>query len=279
VRTDAITAPTANGGPAASPRDTPLLRAQNVHRLLGSGDTVNHVLRGVDLAIGSTEYASIVGASGSGKSTLLYLLGGLDRPSQRDESDVPFDPPSRVFIDGEDTVELNDVQLARLRNEKVGFVFQFHYLLKEFSAQENVCLPMFKLGRWSRDEAMERGAALLKQLGLGDKLRRKANRLSGGEQQRVAIARALANEPAVLLADEPTGNLDRKNSEIVAEIFDELGAKGQAIIIVTHDLALARRARRMVKMEDGAIVSDAPAAALVPSPGTPGVPAQREVRG
>ena len=240
-----------------------LLRAQNVHRLLGAGENVNHILKGVSLDVGPTEYVSIVGASGSGKSTLLYLLGGLDRPSQRDESDAPFTPPSRVFIDGEDTVELNDVQLARLRNEKVGFVFQFHYLLKEFSAQENVCLPMFKLGRWSRDEAMDRAAALLKQLGLGDKLRRKANRLSGGEQQRVAIARALANEPAVLLADEPTGNLDRKNSEIVSEIFDELGSKGQAIVIVTHDLALARRARRMVKMEDGAIISDEPAAASV----------------
>ena len=240
-----------------------LLRAQNVHRLLGAGENVNHILKGVDLNVGRTEYVSIVGASGSGKSTLLYLLGGLDRPSQRDESDTPFVPPSRVFIDGEDTFELNDVLLARLRNEKVGFVFQFHYLLKEFTAQENICLPMFKLGRWSRDEAMDRGAALLKQLGLGDKLRRKANRLSGGEQQRVAIARALANEPAVLLADEPTGNLDRKNSEIVAEIFDELGAKGQAIVIVTHDLALARRARRMVRMEDGAIVSDEPAAATV----------------
>ena len=241
-----------------------LLRAQNVHRLLGAGENVNHILKGVALEVGSTEYLSIVGASGSGKSTLLYLLGGLDRPSQRDENDAPFVPPSRVFIDGEDTVELNDVQLARLRNEKVGFVFQFHYLLKEFSAQENVCLPMFKLGRWSRDEAMDRGAALLKQLGLADKLRRKANRLSGGEQQRVAIARALANEPAVLLADEPTGNLDRRNSETVAEIFDELGSKGQAIIIVTHDLTLARRARRMVKMEDGAIVSDEPAIATAP---------------
>jgi lipoprotein-releasing system ATP-binding protein len=242
--------------------DDILLRAQNVHRLLGAGENVNHILKGVSLDVGRTEYVAIVGASGSGKSTLLYLLGGLDRPSQRDETDAPFVPPSRVFIDGEDTVELNDVQLARLRNQKVGFVFQFHYLLKEFTAQENVCLPMFKLGRWSRDEAMDRGAALLQQLGLGDKLRRKANRLSGGEQQRVAIARALANEPAVLLADEPTGNLDRRNSELVAEIFDELGAKGQAIVIVTHDLALARRTRRMVRMDDGAIVSDEPAAAM-----------------
>ena len=241
---------------AGRTQGSPLLRAQDVHRLLGSGDAVNHILKGVDLSIAHGEYISIVGASGSGKSTLLYLLGGLDRPSQVDEQGNPFDPPSRVFIDGDDTFELNDAQLARLRNEKVGFVFQFHYLLKEFTAQENVCLPMFKLGRLTRGEALDRGAALLGQLGLGDKIRRRANRLSGGEQQRVAVARALANEPAVLLADEPTGNLDRRNSEVVAQILDDLAAQGQAIVIVTHDLALARRARRIVKMDDGSIVGD-----------------------
>jgi lipoprotein-releasing system ATP-binding protein len=251
VDRDAATVPAPGVG-------APLLRAQNVHRLLGTQDNLNHVLRGVSLEIGRREYVSIVGASGSGKSTLLYLLGGLDRPSQRDESDRPFDPPSRVFIDGEDTSELNDPQLALLRNGKVGFVFQFHYLLKEFTAQENVCLPMFKLGRWPRDEAMDRGAMLLKQLGLADKIRRRANRLSGGEQQRVAVARALANEPAVLLADEPTGNLDRANSERVAAIFDVLAANGQAIVIVTHDQSLANRARRMITMEDGLVERDEP---------------------
>jgi lipoprotein-releasing system ATP-binding protein len=233
-----------------------LLRAQNVHRLLGSGDTVTHILKGVNLAIGSNEYVSIVGPSGSGKSTLLYLLGGLDRPSQRDETGRPFDPLSRVFIGGEDTGALSDSQLALLRNAKVGFVFQFHYLLKEFTAQENVALPMFKLGRVSRVAAMDHSAMLLKRLGLGDKLRRRANRLSGGEQQRVAVARALANEPAILLADEPTGNLDKKNSELVAEIFQELAAGGQAIVMVTHDTVLAQRARRMIRMEDGQIVGD-----------------------
>jgi lipoprotein-releasing system ATP-binding protein len=234
----------------------PLVRAQNVHRLLGSGDTQTHILKGVNLSIGAGEYASIVGASGSGKSTLLYLLGGLDRPSQRDDEDRPFDPPSRVFIDGRDTFELGDADLALLRNEKVGFVFQFHYLLKEFTAQENICLPMFKLGKLSKTAAMDRAAALLARLGLGNKLRRRANRLSGGEQQRVAIARALANEPAVLLADEPTGNLDKRNSDLVADIFDELAAGGQTIVIVTHEMTLAHRARRMVRMEDGDVVDD-----------------------
>jgi lipoprotein-releasing system ATP-binding protein len=233
----------------------PLLRSQNLHRVLGSGDNINHILKGVNLSIEREEYVSIVGASGSGKSTLLYLLGGLDRATQTLDG-KPFDPASRVFIDGHDTFGLRDAELASLRNEKVGFVFQFHYLLKEFSAQENVCLPMFKLGRSTRSEAMDRAAQLLTQLGLADKIRRKANRLSGGEQQRVAIARALANEPAVLLADEPTGNLDRRNGEMVAELMAEISERGQAIVMVTHDLALAQKARRMITMEDGNVVRD-----------------------
>ena len=214
------------------------------------------VLRGVTFSLSSGESLAIVGPSGSGKSTLLYLLGGLDRPSQLDPTGRPFDPPSRVFVEGCDTAALDDADLAVLRNTKVGFIFQFHYLLKEFTAQENVCLPMLKLGKLSRSQAMERSADLLRQLDMGDKLRRRANRLSGGEQQRVAIARALANDPAVLLADEPTGNLDRRNSEIVADILRELSDRGQAIVMVTHDLSLAQRARRIVSMEDGAIVSD-----------------------
>jgi lipoprotein-releasing system ATP-binding protein len=246
--------------------DLPLLRAQNVHRVLGSGDAANHILKGVSLSVGRDEYVSIVGASGSGKSTLLYLLGGLDRPSRVGVDGAPFDPASAIFIDGQDTAELNETDLAALRNEKVGFVFQFHYLLKEFTAQENVCLPMMKLGRLGRSGSMDRAAELLRQFGLADKLRRPANRLSGGEQQRVAIARALANEPAVLLADEPTGNLDRRNSELVADIFKALSEKGgQSIVMVTHDLSLANRARRIVRMEDGEVVSDNRTSEAAPS--------------
>lgn len=242
---------------ADAPRSpTPLLRGQNVYRTLGSGETVNVILKGVSVSINRAEYVSIVGQSGSGKSTLLYLLGGLDRPTREDVDGIPYDPPSKIFIDGQDTSRLGETQLAGLRNEKVGFVFQFHYLLKEFTAQENVCLPMFKLRRLSRADAMDRGADLLKQLGLADKIRRRANRLSGGEQQRVAIARALANEPAVLLADEPTGNLDKRNGELVADVFDTLAGSGQAIVMVTHDPAIARRARRMITMEDGNITRD-----------------------
>jgi lipoprotein-releasing system ATP-binding protein len=226
--------------------DQPLLRGDDVRRVLGSGDTATNILKGVTLSIDRSEYVSIVGASGSGKSTLLYLLGGLDRPT----------PPGKIFIDGHDTRQLNDAELAALRNEKIGFVFQFHYLLKEFTAQENIALPMLKLRKLTKSQAMDRAAMLLEQFGLAAKARRRANRLSGGEQQRVAICRALANEPAVLLADEPTGNLDKKNAERVAEIFDELAAKGQSIVMVTHDQALAHRARRIITMEDGQIISD-----------------------
>jgi len=237
-------------------RATGLLRAQNVHRILGTGDTANHILRGVNLSIAANEYVAIVGASGSGKSTLLYLLGGLDRPSQQNIEGSPFEPQSRIFIDGEDTALLNEVQLASVRSAKVGFVFQFHYLLKEFTAQENVALPMFKLGRLRKHEALDRAGMLLKRFGLGDKVKRRANRLSGGEQQRVAIARALANDPAVLLADEPTGNLDKKNSELVADLFGQLAGGGQTIVMVTHDQSFAQRARRMITMEDGEIITD-----------------------
>jgi lipoprotein-releasing system ATP-binding protein len=244
-------------GPARGPGSSPaLLEARNVHRVLGTGDAANDVLKGVNLAVHRNEYVAIVGASGSGKSTLLYLLGGLDRPSLRAADGTPFEPRSKILIDGQDTATLDDTELALVRNEKVGFVFQFHYLLKEFTAQENVALPMFKLGRLSRSHALDRAATLLKRFGLADKLKRRANRLSGGEQQRVAIARALANEPAVVLADEPTGNLDRKNSETVADLFAQLADAGQTIVMVTHDTAFAQRAKRMITMEDGSVIRD-----------------------
>lgn len=236
--------------------NTPLLEAKNLHRLLGDGESANHILKGVNVQIRHAEYVSIVGASGSGKSTLLYLLGGLDRPSKVDEDNKPFAPASEVLIDGQNTSNLSDGTLAMLRNEKIGFVFQFHYLLKEFSAQENVALPMLKMEKMIKSEAMDRAAVLLKEFGLADKTTRKANRLSGGEQQRVAICRALMNEPAVVLADEPTGNLDKKNGEVVADIFHQIADKGQTLVIVTHDLHFAKRAKRLITMEDGQIVSD-----------------------
>ena len=233
-----------------------LIETQNLHRYLGEGELAAHVLRGVDLQVAAGSFVSLIGASGSGKSTLLYLLGGLDRPSERDLDGQPFEPASAVFLNGQNTNELDDQELAALRNRTIGFVFQFHYLLKEFTAQENVCLPIWKGGRMSREDAMSRAAELLNRLGLGGKLKRRANRLSGGEQQRVALARALANEPAALLADEPTGNLDKHNSDLVAEIFQELASQGQTIIMVTHDSSLAHRAGRIITMVDGQIVED-----------------------
>ena len=238
-----------------------LVEARNVHRYLGTGDAATHILKGVDLSIDRGEYVSIVGQSGSGKSTLLYLLGGLDRPTRQTPAGDAIDPPSRIAIDGRDTTQLGDADLATLRNARVGFVFQFHYLLREFTAAENVALPMLKLGRLSRREAMTRAVQLLERFDLAAKAKRRANRLSGGEQQRVAIARALANEPAVVLADEPTGNLDKRNADRVAEIFDELAANGQTIVYVTHDRELAARAQRQIRMEDGRIVADARLAA------------------
>ena len=257
IDTPEATAAAAGWAPAREAVAAPaLLQAQNVRRILGTGDAANEILTGVNLTIRRGEYVSIVGASGSGKSTLLYLLGGLDRPTRNGMDGRPYVPASTVFIDGQDTAGLGETDLATVRNEKVGFVFQFHYLLKEFTAAENVALPMLKLRRRSPDEAMDHAAALLKRFGLGDKTRRRANRLSGGEQQRVAIARALANDPLVLLADEPSGNLDKKNSELVADLFAQLAAGGQTLVMVTHDGALAARARRRITMEDGNIIAD-----------------------
>lgn len=242
--------------------DSPIIQAYNVHRYLGEADTATHILKGVDIEIGRGEYVSIVGQSGSGKSTLLYLLGGLDRPTRATPEGVAITPPSRICIDTLDTTGMSDSALALTRNEKVGFVFQFHYLLKEFTAAENVALPMLKLGRLRKRDAMDRAAMLLEKFGLGAKATRRAYRLSGGEQQRVAIARALANEPAVVLADEPTGNLDKKNADRVAEIFDEIAAAGQTIVYVTHDRELAARAHRRIRMEDGRIIEDSGSAAV-----------------
>jgi lipoprotein-releasing system ATP-binding protein len=162
-------------------------------------------------------------------------LGGLDRPSRFDEHGGTIDPPSRVFIDGEDTSELNDTALARFRNEKVGFVFQFHYLLKEFTAQENVALPMFKLGRLGNESGAGAAAMCSSAAGLADKIKRKANRLSGGEQQRSPSPAPWPTNRPSSWVDEPTGNLDRANSEKVAETFQMIADGGQTIVMVTHD--------------------------------------------
>ena len=227
----------------------PVIELVDLHRTLGEGETAVHVLKGVNLTINRGEFCAIVGPSGSGKSTLMYLLGALDRPDK-----------GQVLIGGQDTSKLGDRDLAELRNRKVGFIFQFHYLMPEFSALENVMMPMFKRGT-SRSEAVERANSLLSRLGIGDKTHRTPAKLSGGEQQRVAIARALANDPLVVLGDEPTGNLDTSNADNVFSVFEKLiKEEGQTFVVVTHDLNLAARTERIIRLVDGEVVDDGPTA-------------------
>ncbi|OPX20291.1 MAG: ABC transporter ATP-binding protein [Desulfobacca sp. 4484_104] len=201
------------------------------------------VLRGVDLAIEQGDSLAIVGTSGVGKSTLLHILGTLDRPTS-----------GQVLWDGQEVFSLDDQQLAEFRNKKVGFVFQFHHLLSEFNALENVMLPVL-IARRPRSEAQDRAEALLSQVGLQERLYHRIGALSGGEQQRVAVARALVLEPAVLLADEPTGNLDPRTGEQVHELLLSLNQeKGLTTVIVTHNLELAKRLDRQVTLVDGKAV-------------------------
>jgi lipoprotein-releasing system ATP-binding protein len=201
-------------------------------------------LKKVEIAVKKGEFVSIIGSSGSGKSTLLYVLSTLDT-----------DYSGHIFLDGEDLSLKNKNQLAEIRNEKIGFVFQFHYLLPEFTVLENVMLPALKLGKYSNEEIKKHAMEKLSLLGLEDQAEKKANRLSGGQQQRVAIARALINDPDIIFGDEPTGNLDSKNAQTVFDIFKELKGKfGQTILVVTHDMALAAQTDRSIKLHDGEVV-------------------------
>lgn len=201
------------------------------------------VLKGVSLDVAEREVVSIVGASGAGKTTLLQIMGTLSRPDG-----------GRVEIDGQDVFALGDKDLSAFRNSRIGFVFQFHHLLPEFSALENVCIPGF-IGKRPRAEVERRAAELLEMMNLSSRCDHKPGQLSGGEQQRVAIARALVNSPAVLLADEPTGNLDTHNRDEIHRLFFDLRDKlGQTIVIVTHDEGLAAMADRKITMSDGLIL-------------------------
>ncbi len=201
------------------------------------------VLRGVTLDVARGEVVSVVGASGAGKTTLLQILGTLSRPDD-----------GRATIDGVDPFALGDRELSRFRNERIGFVFQFHHLLPEFTAFENVCIPGF-IGRRPRAEVERRADELLMLMGLAGRRGHKPNQLSGGEQQRVAIARALINSPAVLLADEPSGNLDTRNRDEIHRLFFDLRERlGQTTVIVTHDEGLAAMADRKIVMSDGKIL-------------------------
>ncbi len=221
---------------------TPLIEARSVTKTI-DGEIVTTLVRDIDLKIMPGEFVAVIGPSGSGKSSLLYLLGLLDVPTS-----------GEVLVQGRATSRLDEMARARLRLELLGFVFQFHFLLPEFSALDNVMLPMRALARLDEPQRRQRATRLLHSLGLEGHTHKRPGQLSGGQRQRVAIARALANDPMVLLADEPTGNLDTHSSEQVLEIFRKLvDETGRAIIIVTHDLDLAARTDRQVRLVDGRI--------------------------
>ena len=206
-------------------------------------DMVVEALRGVTLRIEEGEYLAIMGASGSGKSTLLNLLGCLDRPTS-----------GRYLLGGEDVSQLSDGELSEVRGRRIGFVFQSFNLIPQLSALDNIEVPLFYQGMHRRDRR-RRATALAEQVGLGQRARHKPMELSGGEQQRVAIARALANDPLIILADEPTGNLDSKTGLDILTIFDDLAARGRTLIVVTHDENIARRTHRIVRLADGRVVT------------------------
>jgi lipoprotein-releasing system ATP-binding protein len=220
-----------------------LLEAQHITRRLPEGVTL---VQDASLKVERGEFIAITGPSGSGKSSLLYLLGLLDRPTE-----------GRVLLEGRDTASLSAAELANLRLMRLGFVFQFHFLLPEFSTLDNVLIPIRRLGRLKDAAARAQAMKLLEALGMAEAAGKLPEQLSGGMRQRAAIARALANDPAIILADEPTGNLDTRNAAAVFDIFARLAAEeGRAILVVTHDAELAKRANRRVHLVDGRIVSD-----------------------
>jgi putative ABC transport system ATP-binding protein len=225
---------------------SPLILLEQVTKDYRMGSEIVHALRGVDLSIEPNEYVAIMGPSGSGKSTLMNILGCLDWPTS-----------GRYILDGTDVSSLDDAALARIRNQKIGFVFQTFNLLPRATALKNVELPLIYAGI-SSDERRRRAQAALESVGLGDRLRHKPPELSGGQRQRVAIARALVTNPSIILADEPTGNLDSKTGAEIMALFERIWREGNTVILVTHEDDIARYARRIIRIRDGRIESDAP---------------------
>lgn len=223
---------------------TVVIELKDIMKTYVMGDSVVHALDHVNVKIAYGEFTSIMGASGSGKSTMLNILGCLDRPTS-----------GEYFLDGKEIAGYNDDELAHTRNAKIGFVFQNFNLLPKLSAQENVALPLIYAGV-DEEERMERARQALESVGLGQRVEHKPTEMSGGQRQRVAIARALINNPAIIMADEPTGNLDTKSSYEIMDIFKEMNASGKTIVMVTHEPDIAQQTKRILVMRDGQIVSD-----------------------
>ena len=221
-----------------------ILQLRDITRDFKMGAQPVHVLKGIDLDIFKNQYVALMGPSGSGKSTLMNLLGCLDTPTE-----------GTYVLNGSDVSALDDNALAEIRNNEIGFVFQTFNLLPRSTALENVALPLVYAG-WGKEERIARASEVLTQVGLGDRMDHKPNQLSGGQRQRVAVARALVNKPALILADEPTGNLDSKTSVEIMKLFDEIQAAGNTVILVTHEEDIAQYAKRVIRLVDGSIDSD-----------------------
>ena len=222
----------------------PLIKITNIKRDFPLGNEIVYVLKGIDLEINKGEYVALMGPSGSGKSTLMNILGCLDTPTS-----------GTYILNGKHVSEMQDDELAGIRNKEIGFVFQTFNLMPRTTALDNVALPMVYAGH-SKSERLERATEVLTQVGLNDRMDHKPNQLSGGQRQRVAVARALVNKPSIILADEPTGNLDSKTSVEIMNLFNEIHANGNTVILVTHEEDIAAYAHRIIRLRDGLIESD-----------------------